>query len=70
MFCFYTGSGLYNFPLPSVGHFIYGLSLCLLRISHLLGLWYILEGPSTSYHLKLIKKFFLRFIYLLYVSTL
>ena len=44
-----AGGGLYKFPLPTVGHFIYGPSLWVLWVSQLPGLWYILEDPSTSY---------------------
>jgi len=35
---------LYMFLLPSVGHLGSGLSLWVLRVSKLPGLWYILEG--------------------------
>lgn len=31
----YTVGGFYMFPLPTVGHFIYGPSLCVLGFSHL-----------------------------------
>ena len=39
-------SGLYKFPLPTVWNFIYGSSLWVLKVSHLPGLWYILECPA------------------------
>jgi len=43
-----TGGGLYKFPLPTVGHFLYGSSLSFLKVSHLAGFRHILEDTPTS----------------------
>jgi hypothetical protein len=45
--CLFDGGRLYNFPLPTVRHFILSPSLWVLRVSHLRGLWGTLEVPPT-----------------------
>ena len=50
--CLLARGRLYKFPLLTIG-LIYGPSPWFLRASYLLGLWYILEGPPTSYFLRL-----------------
>jgi hypothetical protein len=57
--CPFTGGGLYKFSVPTVEHFIQGPSLWVLRVSRLPGLWYILEGPPTSYLPRLLFSLFL-----------
>ena len=43
--CLPVGGRLYKFSLSTLGHFILGSSLWVLRVSHLPGLWCILECP-------------------------
>jgi hypothetical protein len=45
--CLSAECGLYKFPLPTVGHFIFRCLPLSLRVSHLPCLWCILEGPPN-----------------------
>jgi hypothetical protein len=49
MSCVSTGGGLHKFPPSTVGHLIQSPSYWVLRVSHLPGLWDLLEGHPTSH---------------------
>ena len=51
--CHSTGGGLYKFFLPTVGHFIQGPSLWVLKVSQPRDLCYFLEGHPNSHVLRL-----------------